>query len=51
MHRELCGPEGVILQQNNILQQVVQQVHHDTNLHGAVNEQQAKKASFLFMNV
>ena len=25
MYRELCGPEGVVLQQNNILQQVVQQ--------------------------
>ena len=40
--RELCGPEGVVLQQNNILQQVIQQVHHDSNLHGAINEQQEK---------
>ena len=40
IHRELCGPEGEVLQQNNILQQVVQQVHHDSNLHGAINEQQ-----------
>ena len=40
MYRELCGPEGVVLQQNNILQQVIQQVHHDSNLHGAINEQQ-----------
>ena len=39
MYRELCGPEGV-LQQNNILQQVIQQVHHDSNLHGTINEQQ-----------
>ena len=36
----LCGPEGVVLQQNNILQQVIQQVHHDSNLHGAISEQQ-----------
>ena len=40
MYRELCGPEGVVLQQNNILQQVIQQVHHDPNIHGAINEQQ-----------
>ena len=40
MYRELCGPEGVVLQQNNILQQVIQQVHHDSNLHGTINEQQ-----------
>ena len=40
MYRELCGPEGVVLQQNNRLQQVIQQVHHDSNLHGAINEQQ-----------
>ena len=40
MYRELCGPGGVVLQQKNILQQVIQQVHHDSNLHGAVNEQQ-----------
>ena len=40
MYRELCGPEGVVLQQNNILQQVIQQVHHDSNLHGAISEQQ-----------
>ena len=40
IYRELCGPEGVMLQQNNILQQVIQQVHHDSNLHGAINEQQ-----------
>ena len=40
MYRALCGPEGVVLQQNNILQQVIQQVHHDSNLHGAVDEQQ-----------
>ena len=40
MYRELCGREGVVLQQNNILQQVIQQVHHDSTLHGAINEQQ-----------
>ena len=34
VYRELCGPEGVVLQQNNILQQVTQEVHHDSNLHG-----------------
>ena len=30
IYRELCGPEGVVLQQNNILQQIIQQVHHDS---------------------
>ena len=40
IYRELCGPEGVVLQQNNILQQVIQEVHHDSNLHGAISEQQ-----------
>ena len=40
MYRELCGPEGVVLQQNNILQQVINQVHHDSHLHGAINEEQ-----------
>ena len=40
IYRELCGPEGVVLQQNNILQQVIQEVHHDSNLHGTINEQQ-----------
>ena len=40
MYRELCGPDGVVLQQNNILQQVIQEVHHDSNIHGALNEQQ-----------
>ena len=28
-YRELCGPEGVVLQQNNVLQQVIQEVHSD----------------------
>ena len=27
VYRELCGPEGVVLQQNNFLQQVLQEVH------------------------
>ena len=27
VYRELCGPEGVVLQQNNALQQVIQEVH------------------------
>ena len=36
MYRELCGPERVVLQQNNILQQVIQRVHHDSSHHGAV---------------
>ena len=40
MYRELCGPDGIVLQQNNILQQVIQEVHHDSNLHGTINEQQ-----------
>ena len=40
VYRELCGPEGVVLQQNNILQQIIQQVHHDPNVHGALSEQQ-----------
>ena len=40
VYRELCGPEGVVLQQNNILQQVIQQVHHDPNIHGALSEHQ-----------
>ena len=30
MHCELCGPEGIVLQQNHILQQVVQEAHHDS---------------------
>ena len=29
IYRELCGPEGVVLQQHNILQQVIQEVRHD----------------------
>ena len=40
IYRELCGPEGVVLQQKNILQQVMQEVHHDSNLHSTINEQQ-----------
>ena len=40
MHRELCGPEGVVLQQNNILQQVIQEVHPDPVLQETLSEQQ-----------
>ena len=40
IYRELCGPEGVVLQQNNIIQQVIQEVHHDSNIHGTISEQQ-----------
>ena len=40
IYRELCGPEGEVLQQTNILQQVIQEVHHDSSLHGTINEQQ-----------
>ena len=40
VYRELCGPEGVVLQQNNTLQQVIQEVRHDSNIHGTISEQQ-----------
>ena len=40
MYRELCGSDGMVLQQNNILQQVIHKIHHDSNLHGTINEQQ-----------
>ena len=40
IYRELCGPEGIVLQQNNILQQVIQEVRHDPNIHGTRSEQQ-----------
>ena len=40
IYRELCGPEGIVLQQNNILQQVIQEVRHDPNIHGTISEQQ-----------
>ena len=40
IYRELCGPEGVVLQQNNILQQVIQEVRHDPSIHGTKSEQQ-----------
>ena len=40
IYREICGPEGVVLQQNNILQQVIQEVRHDSNIHGTVSEEQ-----------
>ena len=33
IYRELCGPDGVVLQQNNILQQVIQEVRHDPTIH------------------
>ena len=40
VYRELCGPEGMVLQQNKILQQVIQELHHDSNVHGTISEQQ-----------
>ena len=40
IYRELCGPEGFVLQQNNILQQVIQEVCHDPTIHGTISEQQ-----------
>ena len=40
IYRELCGPESVVLQQKNILQQVIQEVRHDSNIHGTISEQQ-----------
>ena len=40
VYRELCGPEGVVLQQNNILQQVIQEAHSDPTIQGALSEQQ-----------
>ena len=39
-YRELCGPKGVVLRQNNILQQVIQQVHSDPIVQGTLSEQQ-----------
>ena len=40
VYRELCGPEGVVLQQNNNLQQVMQEVHTDPTIQGTLSEQQ-----------
>ena len=40
VYREFRGPEGVVLQQNNLLQQVIQEVRHDPNIHGTISEQQ-----------
>ena len=40
VYRELCGPEGVVLQQNNILQQIIQEVHTDQAIQGTLSEQQ-----------
>ena len=40
IYRELCGPEGVVLQQNNVLQQVIQEVHSDPIVQGTLSEQQ-----------
>ena len=42
IYRELCGPEGVVLQQNNILQQVIQEVHSDPMIQETLSEQQEK---------
>ena len=40
VYHELCGPEGVTLQQNNILQQVIQEFHTDPMIQGTLSEQQ-----------
>ena len=40
MYRELCGPQGVVLQQNNLLQQVIQEVHLDPLVQETLSEQQ-----------
>ena len=40
VYRELCGPEGVVLQQNNVLQQIIQEVHTDPTIQGTLSEQQ-----------
>ena len=40
IYRELRGPEGVTLQQNNILQQVIQEFHVDPMIQGTLSEQQ-----------
>ena len=41
LYRELCGPEGVVLQQqNNVLQQVIQEFHTDPMIQGTLSEQQ-----------
>ena len=40
IYRELCGSEGIVLQQNNILQQVIQEVRQDPYVHGTKSEQQ-----------
>ena len=40
IYRELRGPEGVTLQQNNILQQVIQELHVDPMIQGTLSEQQ-----------
>ena len=38
VYRELCGPEGVVLQQNNFLQQVIQEVHPDPFVRETISE-------------
>ena len=40
MYCELCGIEGIVLQQNNMQQQVINQVHHDSHLYGVISEQE-----------
>ena len=40
MCRELCGPERVVHSKTVSCDRLYQQVHHDSNLHGAINEQQ-----------
>ena len=51
IYRELCGPDGVVLQQNNILQQVIQEVHHDSDLHGTINEHQENIGQIIIAEV
>ena len=40
VYRELRGPEGITLQHNNILQQVIQEFHADPMIQGTLSEQQ-----------
>ena len=40
VYRELCGPEGVTLQQKSILQQIIQEVHTDPTVQGTLSKQQ-----------
>ena len=42
IYRELCGPEGVVLRQNNILQQMIQEVHSDPLIQETLSENNKK---------